>query len=63
MSDSKTAADLRSDRDEAWRVMDEYFEANYPFTDETYQQYELLSKKAVEAVEAFMIHCAPRWKR
>jgi hypothetical protein len=62
MSDSKTANELMSERDEAWREMDEYFEENFPFTDETYQQYELLSKKAVKAVESFMIRCAPRWK-
>lgn|GEM_PF-4044126 len=63
MSESKTANELMKERNEAWEAMDEYFHKNYPFTDETFQEYERLSKHAVSAVEAFMLRCAPRWKQ
>jgi hypothetical protein len=54
MTEQKTAAQLMEDRDIAWQVMDDFFEANYPFNEETYEEYVRLSRAAVLAVELFM---------
>lgn len=62
MVDSRTASSLNEARKSAGDVMDAYLEANYPLSDETYEEFVRLSEEFVRATEVWMKACAPRWK-
>jgi len=62
MTDSRTASALNEARKVAGELMDEYFEKNYPLSDETYEEFVRLSDKYVQATEVWMKACAPRWR-
>lgn len=63
MVDSQTATALNEARKAAGSEMDDYFEAHYPFSEETYEEYVRLSTKFTQAVEEWMKRCAPHWRK
>jgi len=59
MADVKSAQEVRQARDKVWQEMDDFFDLHYPFTEDTYLHYAILSKKSVNAIETFLTYCAP----
>ncbi len=62
MTDAETASQLNEARKAAGEVMDEYFERNYPFSEEKYEEFIRLNDKFTQATDAWMNACSPRWK-